>query len=191
MITVLLASYGAVLVAELVGDKTLYTLCAIVSRYRPAPVLVGAALAMMGKMAVAVLLGGLVASLPGWMMATISAATFFGMALVLGLAAERAEPAQALEQPRSTRAAVAGFMSVFLTEWGDIGQITAALLAARYQQPAVVWFGATAALVTKAVLAMTLGMGLRRWVPRRPLRITAVSLLLVMGTLALLRVDRG
>src|SRR5229473_181691 len=140
MITVLLASYGAVLVAELVGDKTLYTLCAIVSRYRPAPVLIGAA-------------------------------------LVIGLTAERAEPAQAREEPRSTRAAVAGFMSVFLTEWGDIGQITAALLAARYQKPAVVWLGATAALVTKAVLAMTLGMGLRRWVPRRPLRITAVSLL--------------
>jgi putative Ca2+/H+ antiporter (TMEM165/GDT1 family) len=189
MFTVLLASYGAVIIAELVGDKTLYTLCAIVSRYRPIPVLVGAAVAMMGKMAVAVLLGGLIASLPSRMMAAISAATFFAMALFLWRGSERAETEPAAEPPRSTRAALAGFTTVFLTEWGDIGQITAALLAARYQRPAVVWLGATAALVTKAVLAMTLGMGLRRWVPRRPLRITAVSLLVVMGALALLRGD--
>ncbi|SRR6266702_709218 len=189
MLTVLLASYGAVLIAELVGDKTLYTLCALVARYRPLPLLTGAAVAFMGKMAVAVLLGGLVASLPKWVTAATTALTFFGMALFLWRTTGRPESAEPAQRTRSTHGALVGFSSIFFTEWGDIGQITAALLAARYQRPAVVWLGATAALVTKAILATTVGMGIRRWVPRQPLRVTAVSMLVLMGMLALLRAD--
>lgn len=189
MVTILITTYGAILIAELVGDRTLYTLCAIVSRYRPLPVLMGAAMAFMGKMAVAVLLGGLIASLPGWVSAAISGLTFLTMAVFVWRATAEAEPANEFVQRGSAHAALVGFTSIFFTEWGDVGQITAALLAARYHRPGIVWMGATAALMTKAIFAVTLGMGLRRWIPRKPLRITAVSLLFLMGAFAFLRVE--
>ena len=52
-----LTTYGAVFVAEIVGDKLLYTTGVLASRYRSAAVILGRALAFMCKMAVAVAIG--------------------------------------------------------------------------------------------------------------------------------------
>ena len=57
MLPVLFATYGAVFVAEIVGDKLLYTTGVLATRYRTAPILFGMAIAFMAKMAVAVLVG--------------------------------------------------------------------------------------------------------------------------------------
>ena len=62
MIPVLLATYGAVFVAEIVGDKLLYTTGVLATRYRTLPIIVGVLVAFMAKMAVAVPLAALSAS---------------------------------------------------------------------------------------------------------------------------------
>ena len=186
---ILFAAYLAVLVAELVGDKTIYTLGALASRYRVVPVLVGASVAFMGKSLAAVLFGRFIATLPPWLIATTSAVTFLVMAIVLWR--KRPTPPDPSDAPKVgwPRAMLVGFSSIFFSEWADVGQITTALLVAQYHQPVDVWVGATLAMVTKSLLAVTLGLGLRRWVPVGALRAISVSICLVMAALAVLRID--
>lgn len=189
MLVTMLAVYAAVLTAELVGDKTLYTLGPLSSRYGCSPVLAGATVACMAKMAAAVLLGDLLGRLPTWIIATSSAVTFFWMALLL----YRRKPGTEIARDPGGRhwwhGALIGFGSSFFSEWADVGQITAAVLAARLKLPLLVWTGATLAVVTKSVASATVGLGLRRWVPDGALRVLSVCVYLVMGTLAILRVD--
>jgi Ca2+/H+ antiporter, TMEM165/GDT1 family len=188
MLSVLLATYATVLVLELLGDKTLYTISALATRYRPVPLLLGVTVAFMAKMAVAILLARVLRQLSTAMAAGISAATFFGMAVVLwrkyssdGSRGERTRPWHQIT--------LLSFSAIFFTEWGDIGQITTAALAIRYHAYLAVWLGATLALITKGLLAMTVGMTLRRYVPAQRLRYGAISLCLLMGLTAALRVE--
>ncbi|MEO7093853.1 MAG: TMEM165/GDT1 family protein [Polyangiales bacterium] len=189
MLSVVVAVFVAVLVAELVGDKTLYTLGALATRYRVISVLAGASVAFMGKTLVAVLFGGFIASLPEWLIAVTSAITFLAMAVVLW----RKKPMTAETTPvvvdSFPRGASAGFTAIFFSEWADVGQITTALLVARYQRPFSVFFGATLAMIVKATFAVTAGLGLRRWVPSRVVRLVSVSLCVLMAVLAAFRVD--
>ena len=57
MFAILLATYIAVFVAEIVGDKLLYTTGVLATRYKTVPILCGMVVAFMAKMGVAVLLG--------------------------------------------------------------------------------------------------------------------------------------
>ena len=54
MIALFFATYAAVFLAEIAGDKLLYTTGVLSSRYRPLPIMVGVTIAFMAKMAVAV-----------------------------------------------------------------------------------------------------------------------------------------
>jgi putative Ca2+/H+ antiporter (TMEM165/GDT1 family) len=87
------------------------------------------------------------------------------------------------------------FAAIFFSEWGDVGQITAATMAARYGLPVVVWAGAVSAMVTKGVLAASIGAGLRRWIqqhiPPRVVRYCGVGLLLVLGLLSVVEIMTG
>lgn len=189
MLVTTFAVYAAVLTAELVGDKTLYTLGPLSARYGFSPVLAGATVACMGKMAAAVLLGELLGALPGWLIAAVTGATFFWMALLLYRRKPRLEPDAAAPGTPWWRGALAGFGSSFFSEWADVGQITAALMAARLKMPFLVWSGATLAVMTKSLLSATVGLGLRRFVPEGALRVLSVCVYLLMGTLAVLRID--
>ena len=121
---VLLAAYSTVLVAELVGDKLLYTAASLAARFRAALVL-----------------------------------------------------------PRAV--AALSFGTLFLTEWGDPGQIAAAAIAAQTQLPLAVWVGGVLALMTKGAAAMLVGTKVRTWVPERALRMIAVATCSLMGLIAL------
>ena len=189
MLSIVASVFVAVLAAELVGDKTLYTLGALATRYRVAPVLAGASLAFIAKTLVAVLFGGFIASLPEQLIAITSTITFFAMALVLW----RKKPMTPGTTPSIVgsfpRGASAGFSAIFLSEWADVGQITTALLVARYQRPFPVFLGAALALVVKATFAVAVGRGLRRWVPMPLVRIVSISLCVLMAVLAAFRID--
>jgi len=88
-----------------------------------------------------------------------------------------------------------GFAGIFFSEWGDVGQVTAATLAAKYGKAApgtqtamTVWLGAVAAMVTKGTLASFIGGGVRGWIQAhiepRTLRYAATALLLIIGALS-------
>ena len=188
MIAIFLATFGAVFVAEIVGDKLLYTSGVLATRYQAAPIMAGMALAFMVKMAVAVLIGQVIAQLPPLLVALITAASFAGVAWVLWRKPVERDPRQAETAP--ARAAMLSFAAIFFSEWGDVGQITAATMAARFPSPLVVWAGAVAAMVTKGVLAISLGAGLRGWIQRtftpKVIRIVGVAILLLLGLFSVL-----
>jgi putative Ca2+/H+ antiporter (TMEM165/GDT1 family) len=190
MILVLFTAFGAVFVAEIVGDKLLYTTGVLAARYRTLPIMLGMAAAFMAKMGVAVIVGDAIAHLPRPLVAGITAISFLGVAFALWRKSDR--PREHKEKHRASKAAAVSFAAIFFSEWGDVGQITAATLAAKYHLPLVVWVGAVGAMVTKGVLATFLGAGIRRWIQDRVapqvVRYVAVSLLLVLGALSVLEI---
>ena len=202
MIQLVLATYGAVFVAEIVGDKLLYTTGVLATRYRSAAVVLGMALAFMCKMAVAVAVGAAITQLPRWLVALFTAASFIGVAIVVWRKPDA--PAPRVKDSTVFPGAGVAFAAIFFSEWGDVGQVTAAGMAAKYvwsaqttassstlwQTAVLVWIGAVAAMVTKGALAGLLGEGVRRWiadrVEPRVVRHVATAALILLGILAVL-----
>jgi len=174
------AAYVTVLFAELVGDRSIYTVSSLAMRFRIGHVLLGVTAAFAAKMAVATLAGGAIARLPSTLVAAVSSVTFFVTAFALWRKKPRAvEPAG--DGSGWARPASVSFAAIFLTEWADIGQITTAAMVARFGHPLVVWAAATAALVTKGILAIALGAGLQNRISQDTLRYVAITLCLLMG----------
>ena len=188
MLPILFATYGTVFVAEIVGDKLLYTTGVLATRYRALPILCGMAAAFMLKMGVAVLVGKAIATLPNWLVASITAINFFAIAFVLWRKPDKRE-VKAKEYP-AHRAALVSFAAIFFSEWGDVGQLTTAGLAAKFASPLAVWLGAVAAMVTKGILAASIGASVRTWIQNhfapKTIRYAAVGLLLLLGLLSVL-----
>jgi Ca2+/H+ antiporter, TMEM165/GDT1 family len=184
MIYILLATYGTILLSELLGDKSIYTISSLTMRFRPLYVFCGFTAAFMVKMLVAVLLGQVIAELPSSLLAITSTATFFLTALVIWLKRSDDGSRQRKYESYFSRAALITFAAILFSEWGDVGQIMAATLTARYRLPLLVWLGATLALVTKGLLALALGRGLRKRIPLHILRSVSASLCLIMGVVS-------
>lgn len=193
MLSILLATYGAVLLAEIVGDKLLYTTGILATRYRPVPIMIGVSLAFMAKMAVAVAIGAAISQLPRGIVATVTAVSFLGVAYTLWRKPDKT-PKEKRDDP-AHMALLVSFSAVFFSEWGDVGQITAATMAARYHAPLIVWLGAVLAMITKGVLAAFLGAGVRTWIHERVsprvIRFAGVGMLLVLGLLAVIETLTG
>ena len=188
MIPILFATYGAVFVAEIVGDKLLYTTGVLATRYRTVPIMIGMLIAFMAKMAVAVAVGNAISKLPPLFVAAVTSASFIGLAITLWR--KPVERASFEKDNRASRAAMVSFAAIFFSEWGDVGQITAATMAARFGAPLLVWLGAVAAMATKGALAASIGAGVRQWIatriPPKAVRYVGVSALLVLGVLSVL-----
>lgn len=188
MVAVLLATFGAVFVAEIVGDKLLYTTGVLATRYRTMPIVLGMLIAFMCKMAVAVAVGSAIAKLPPMLVAALTTVSFVGVAIALWRKPLKAEPIE--KEHAASKAALVSFAAIFFSEWGDVGQITAATMAARFGQPLLVWIGAVAAMATKGALAASIGAGVRQWIatriPPKVVRYAGVGALLVLGLLSVL-----
>ena len=186
LLVIFFATFGAVFLAEIVGDKLLYTTGVLSARYRTAPILIGMATAFMAKMGVAVLVGEAISKLPRLLVAAITAASFVGVAIALWRKDDQYRHER--DEHKAHKAAMISFAAIFFSEWGDVGQVTAAAMAAKYHIALVVWLGAVAAMVTKGSLAAFLGAGIRRWIHDRVspkvVRYVGVSLLLFLGVLS-------
>ncbi len=197
MLTIFFATYGAVFVAEIVGDKLLYTTGVLATRYRTVPIMIGMAFAFMIKMAVAVFAGEFVSKLPVWLVACITMASFIGVAITVWRKDERRAAQKEVSAPK---AAMVSFAAIFFSEWGDVGQITAALMMATSlkDHPGLgtnpvrlfVWLGAVGAMVTKGALAASIGAGVRGWIqdhiPPRIIRYAGVGALVLLGILSVI-----
>jgi Ca2+/H+ antiporter, TMEM165/GDT1 family len=190
VLVVFFATFGAVFIAEIVGDKLLYTTGVLAARYRTAPIMIGMATAFMAKMGVAVLVGEAISRLPRLLVAAITAVSFIGVAITLWRKDDRYREER--DKHKAHRAAMVSFAAIFFSEWGDVGQITAATLSAKYHAALIVWLGAVSAMVTKGAMATFLGAGIRRWIHDRVsptiVRYVGVSLLLVLGALSVIEI---
>jgi putative Ca2+/H+ antiporter (TMEM165/GDT1 family) len=181
--TVLLATaFATVLTAELLGDKTLLALGTLATRYGAAPILAGAIAALAIKVSVAVFLGRAIAQLPPLLLIAVSVATFAMMAITVW---RKDLALSSLPSPLASRwhpILISGG-GLLLCEWGDPGQITAGLLAAQSNRPGVIWVAATAAMATKAFVAVQLGKKLRGWLPSTTMRTAGVVVYSAMAVL--------
>jgi Ca2+/H+ antiporter, TMEM165/GDT1 family len=200
---IVLTTFGAVLVAEIGGDKLLYTTGVLAMRYRSVAVATGMALAFMCKMAVAVAVGAAVTCLPRPLVAVVTGASFVGVAFAVWATPDVVHERKA-KDPTVFRGAMVAFAAILFSEWGDIGQVTAAGMAARFVWSAreasttiplwhaatLVWSSAVAAMVAKGMLAALLGNQIRLRLAQRMqprvIRGLATAALVVLGILAVL-----
>lgn len=182
---VVLLAFWAVLVAELVGDKSLYALASLALRFRWLVVLAAFTAANAGKMMIAVLLGSTIMRFHSRWTYLISAVAFFVSAILIWVD----EPPQAGEENREqgewSKGALLCFTSFFLSEWGDPGQIAAAALVLKSHLPLATWLGATLALMTKGAVALTLGLQIRNRLPQKTLRVLASASCCLLGILVI------
>jgi len=180
----MLLAFWAVLIAELVGDKSLYALASLALRFRWAVVFAAFAVAGAAKMAAAALLGGAIMRFQGHWTYLVSAVAFFVSAVLIWV-----DEQPETDRDNSSRAGwrkglLVCFGSFFFTEWGDPGQIAAAALVLNSHLVLATWIGATMALMIKAAVVLTLGMQIRHRLPHRALRILASGSCCVLGILA-------
>jgi putative Ca2+/H+ antiporter (TMEM165/GDT1 family) len=184
-VSVFAVAYATVFLAELVGDKSVYTIAALAMRFRTWPVFGGAALAFAGKMLVAVVFGKALIKIPGHWTSILSAVGFFACAVFIWLREPARNLAAATEARGWLYAAAISFSSLFLTEWCDTGQIAAGAMAAHTRELLWVWLGGTLALWTKTALAITVGAKLTTTVPGGLIRVVASVAYLTLGILSL------
>jgi putative Ca2+/H+ antiporter (TMEM165/GDT1 family) len=160
-----LTAFGLIFLAEL-PDKTMFASLAMGTRMRPLYVWFGTSTAFIVHVAIAVGAGGLIGLLPDWIVKVISAALFaFGAFMLL-----RAGSGD--EDDDTGGKTVTGFwpvystafMAVFISEWGDLTQITTANLAASNGTWSTA-IGSAAALMSVSALALLAGRFIAKRVP--------------------------
>ncbi|WP_049572824.1 TMEM165/GDT1 family protein [Streptomyces sp. SBT349] len=165
-----LTAFGLIFLAEL-PDKTMFASLAMGTRMRPLYVWFGTSTAFVVHVALAVGAGSLIGLLPDWSVRLVSALLFgFGAFLLLRGGDDDGEGAEG-------GTAVTGFLpvyttaftAVFISEWGDLTQITTANLAATNGALSTS-VGAAAALMSVSALALLVGRFLARRVPLRTVR---------------------
>jgi len=184
MLYLFFVTFGTIFVAELIGDKNIYTISSLATRFRPSQVFCGFTAAFAIKTLIAILLGSVIAELPTSLVATTSTVTFFLTALMIWFKRSNNAPAEREYESHLPKAILVPFAAILFSEWGDIGQIMAATLTARYQAPLIVFLGGTMALVTKGVLALIIGSSLRRRVPISILRPVSAILCVILGVIS-------
>jgi len=114
LLVIFFATFGAVFLAEIVGDKLLYTTGVLAARYRTAPIIIGMAAAFMAKMGVAVLVGEAISKLPRLLVAGITAMSFIGVALTLWRKDDQYRHDR--DKHKVHKAAMVSFAAIFFSE---------------------------------------------------------------------------
>jgi len=160
----ILTAFGLIFLAEL-PDKTMFASLAMGTRMRPLYVWFGTSTAFIVHVAMAVGAGGLIGLLPNMAVKLVSAALFAFGAFVLLRGGDDDDDEEGVKTvtgfwPVYTTA----FMAVFISEWGDLTQITTANLAAS-NGIASTAIGSAAALMSVSALALLAGRFIASRVP--------------------------
>ncbi len=179
-------AFAITFLAEL-PDKSMFASLVLGTRYRASWVWAGAAAAFPLHMAIAVTAGQLLALLPRQVVDGVVAALFLTGSAYLWWSSYRQGPEEGADAARMGgppdsfwRVAGASFAVVFLAEWGDITQVTAANLAARYD-PLLVFAGATLGLWAVAAIAVSIGAKSLSVIPMAWVRRITAAILLGFG----------
>ncbi|MGW0656933.1 TMEM165/GDT1 family protein [Streptomyces umbrinus] len=161
----ILTAFGLIFLAEL-PDKTMFASLAMGTRMRPLYVWFGTSTAFVVHVAIAVGAGSLIGLLPDWTVKTVSAALFaFGAFMLLRSGGDDDEDdAGGRTVTGFWPVYTTAFMAVFISEWGDLTQITTANLAAT-NGVASVAVGSAAALMSVSALALLAGRFIAKRVP--------------------------
>jgi putative Ca2+/H+ antiporter (TMEM165/GDT1 family) len=161
----ILTAFGLIFLAEL-PDKTMFASLAMGTRMRPLYVWFGTSTAFVAHVAIAVGAGSLIGLLPDWIVKLISALLFgFGAFMLLRGGGDNAEDeAGGRTVTGFWPVCSTAFMAVFISEWGDLTQITTANLAATNGTWSTA-IGSAAALMSVSALALVAGRFIAKRVP--------------------------
>lgn len=161
----LVTAFGLIFLAEL-PDKTMFASLAMGTRMRPLYVWFGTSTAFLVHVAIAVGAGSLIGLLPDWIVRLVSAVLFaFGAFMLLrGGGDDEDEEGAAKTVTGFWPVYTTAFMAVFISEWGDLTQITTANLAATNGTLSTA-IGAAAALMSVSALALLAGRFIAQRVP--------------------------
>ncbi|MFE5831127.1 TMEM165/GDT1 family protein [Streptomyces sp. NPDC056488] len=153
----ILTAFGLIFLAEL-PDKTMFASLAMGTRMRPLYVWIGTSTAFLAHVAIAVGAGSLLGLLPGWIVKLVSALMFgFGAFMLLrGGGDDEDDDTGGRTVTGFWPVFSTAFMAVFISEWGDLTQITTANLAATNGTWSTA-IGAFAALTSVSALALVAG----------------------------------
>jgi putative Ca2+/H+ antiporter (TMEM165/GDT1 family) len=181
-------AFWTVLIAELVGDRSIYALTSLTLRFRATLVFMAFAVASSIKMLAAVLLGRMLVHFQSHWTDIVSGVAFFLSAALIWTEEDEVEPRYDGKTGGWVKGALACFASFFLTEWGDPGQISAAALVLKSHMMLATWLGGTLAIMTKGSAVMLIGVQIRNRLPQRTLRLMASASCCILGILALSRI---
>ncbi|RSS37380.1 TMEM165/GDT1 family protein [Streptomyces sp. WAC08241] len=161
----ILTAFGLIFLAEL-PDKTMFASLAMGTRMRPLYVWIGTSTAFLAHVAIAVGAGSLLGLLPGWIVKLVSALLFGFGAFVLLRGGDDDENDDTGGRTVTGFWPVfsTAFTAVFISEWGDLTQITTANLAATNGTWSTA-IGAFAALTSVSALALVAGRFIAKRVP--------------------------
>ncbi|MEU6440705.1 TMEM165/GDT1 family protein [Streptomyces sp. NPDC047046] len=163
----IVTAFGLIFLAEL-PDKTMFASLAMGTRMRPLYVWLGTSSAFLVHVVIACAAGSLIGLLPTWIVSLVSALLFgFGAVLLF-----RADAGDDEDEDAAAGRKITGFwpvwttafMAVFISEWGDLTQITTANLAASRGTLSVA-VGSWAALMSVSALALLAGRFIAKRVP--------------------------
>ncbi|WP_309053792.1 TMEM165/GDT1 family protein [Streptomyces sp.] len=161
----ILTAFGLIFLAEL-PDKTMFASLAMGTRMRPLYVWFGTSTAFLAHVAIAVGAGSLLGLLPGWTVKLVSALLFgFGAYVLLrGGDDDDEDDAGGRTVTGFWPVFSTAFTAVFISEWGDLTQITTANLAATNGTWSTA-IGSFAALTSVSALALVAGRFIAKRVP--------------------------
>ena len=185
-LAVIAIAFTLTFLAEL-PDKSMFASLVLGTRYQPSWVWAGVAAAFTVHMGIAVTAGQLLALLPDRVVEAVVAALFVAGSVYLWATSLRPEHREGVDAARQGgraasfwRVAGTSFMVIFLAEWGDITQVTAANLAARYD-PLLVFAGGTLGLWAVAAVAVSVGAKSLDLIPMAWVRRITAAILLALG----------
>ncbi|WP_329071399.1 TMEM165/GDT1 family protein [Streptomyces sp. NBC_01429] len=160
----IVTAFGLIFLAEL-PDKTMFASLAMGTRMRPLYVWFGTSTAFIVHVAIAIGAGSLIGLLPDWTVKLVSALLFaFGAFMLLRGGGDDEEAAETKTVTGFWPVYSTAFMAVFISEWGDLTQITTANLAASNGTWSTA-IGSAAALMSVSALALLAGRFIATRVP--------------------------
>lgn len=193
-----LVSFALIFPVEL-PDKTFVAALVLSTRYRPLAVWVGVGLAFGVQCLVAVTAGQAVSFLPEWVVHVVSTAMFLIGAIILFIAAPKADAGEkeqeeafakkATKDQRGWHAVLTSFLVLFAAEWGDLSQILTLNLVAKYGSPVAVFIGSWVALLAVSGLAVVGGRVLLRYMRLSVLHYIAGGVCLIFVVLGVVQLS--
>jgi len=175
----LVSAFVLILVTEL-GDKTMFAVITLSSRYSKLIVLIGALSALALVTAVGVLIGEVIYQLVPQFWLQIGAATLF---LIFGVYTLVTHENGSGEEMKFQKwgGGVATFGMVALMELGDKSQLSVIALSAESGAPLMVFIGTMLAFAIITTIMVLLGEQIRRRVPEKYIRLGSGAIFIIFG----------
>ena len=184
----LLVAYWAILLVELIGDKSFYMIASLSLEFSAATIIRAMSVTFAVKMMIAVYLGHILARAPAQYLSLLSAVIFFSSAIAIWAKSSIKAASDPMSNFANGSRKFAPYVSLFCCEWIDAGQISAVALTGQFQLPFAIWLGGTLALMSKGALALTIGVTLKKRISEKRLRFLAAITCTVLGIITMSKI---